>query len=279
MKSAFERLILVGACVCAMCSSASAQIGANEFRALGVDQKRQLMRDTAIKQPENVGSGIFPLIEAGLGDADVAVRKDAIAALGRMALAARSNATHGKSNADADPAAYGPFTNAVLGLIDDSDAEVRSIAIPTAWLMFGMTPVLETHLVARFDQETNAIVRKGVLTTLINAGRYSPRVQQLFIDALGDHDPDVQGWGAKGVQKSRPRAALPLLVTGLSSSNSFVRARCVSALGAYGPDARPYLPALKNSALHESDPTVKAALQHALDQVGVDAGGHNPSHP
>jgi hypothetical protein len=63
-----------------------------------------------------------------------------------------------------------------------------------------------------------------------------------------------------------PGRAIPLLITNLNSTNRAVQENCARALGKFGPQARPALPALTNLLTHPRD-FVRLAASNAITSI------------
>jgi hypothetical protein len=63
-----------------------------------------------------------------------------------------------------------------------------------------------------------------------------------------------------------PERAIPLLITNLNSTNRAVQQNCALALGKFGAQARPALPALTNLLNHPKD-FVRGAASNAITSI------------
>jgi HEAT repeat protein len=224
------------------------------------------MKELAMNHPEEVGNDILPLLTKALADPDEEVRVHASEIFYRVAFQARSKVAYGKQPV-VNLSSYRPAKDVLTGATKDTNATVRKNAVSTLALAFESTREIEDLLAEQFNLETSAQVRIAIIQAIVLSGYSSSRTISVLIKALDDENSEVQGWAAKPMSMLRPPSALPKLIKGLVTPDTFARNNFLNAILAYGTTAKLYLPQLKQTLESVTDEAVRQTLNEAIERI------------
>ena len=128
--------------------------------------------------------------------------------------------------------------------VDDPNLRVRGAALSALTYSDEPNQLYEKIILDRIEMESNKKIALTVLRDMYSSGYRSPDIGIYAIKALSDVTPSVREDAARAIVEIRPFGALPSLVKLLSDEGTVVSA-VVQAIGAYGTEALPYVPALE----------------------------------
>lgn len=197
------------------------------FTERGVDERRKIVTELS----QHLGTGQAPtkeqthIVEAGLRDPDPYIRTSALSAVAMLAMTGR---LQGVIRASGDPGLQERLQQDVVSALDDSEAEVRQVAVQAA----GSQGLLSSQeLIRRYKSEPNAKVRAFVVS---HAAKMDDQAALGVVhSALNDASVATRQVAAYAI-KSRPDPAGCNLVLGRLSarreSDASVRQVAVAAM-------------------------------------------------
>jgi len=190
--------------------------------------------------------GAIPLLIDHLADSREPVREETVRALGLIGPAA------------------GPALVAALG---DGDLRRRAGAAQALAQIVPPFRAAGAPVEQALGREQDALVRAALLAALPKVGVEPARCLTLLLPAVVGEDEALRHAGLNAVlgQRALRPPALPKLAASLKDANPAVRERAARALGRFGPEASPVLPALLD-ATRAADGA--PAFADALAQVG-----------
>ncbi len=256
-------------------------IGALDTSALrGRRQRdgRQLVMRSAYALSRMGPAVIPPLVEA-LGKEDAGLRIGAAHALGPMGAEARAaipllvtNLADGRDPVREESALalsqIGPAAGpALVVALSDGDARRRSGAALALAQMTPPFPAAGTPVEQALGQEKDKLVRAALLAAVPKVGLEPARSLALLLPAVLGDDEALRHAALNAVlgQRALRPAALPPLATALHDGHPAVRERAARALGRFGGEASPQLPALLAATRSAGG---APAFADALAQVG-----------
>lgn len=244
-----------------------------EFRESDILVRRRVMAAWGIVQPGNEGLPLLEMIEAGIRDADVEVRRLSLSLVTRLGGAANLASLKGLS-VGTDPRTSASLYDAVRNSLGDPDWTVRSHAA-TALTGFYVPPRLELEVdfLARLRLEPKDAVRARLIRGLGERAKVGSTVAlEAVIAALDDPSSIVRSSALTAMFTMAMRGkkvsdALPQIVREVYSQDASVRLLAVQALEPFGGDARMYLSTLEVRMNLEHDPRVRAALRRLIERI------------
>jgi HEAT repeat protein len=259
--------------ICGLTLSVSAEestnkpsIGVTVFQSLDSKERLDRLQSLAIMPPEDFDSAMFPMLDAGLADSDVKVRREAVFVLSQMAI---WNLHAGEANIkiNANIEAYPSLKEKLWKSISDDDQEVRQYSILAIFYAYQVDSEFYEFLVMRYNKEPVGKIRALMLSILADGGHRSCELDKIVVSALTDKNTEVQGMAAKVAVNCTPTDALPLLAQGMESSDLFVKFNCVRAIAAYGNVANKYIPDLEKLLRNTTNKYDRVNIEMAINQI------------
>lgn len=160
------------------------------------------------------------MIVTALADKDPEIRQAALGLVNRHA-----------EGEDEERPVDGRLVQAVVGLIGDANADVRSAAIS---LVGDLRLTQAPPALVAAAKDRSADVRQGVASALGSIG--DPKAVPTLRDLLADPNGDVREQAVQALGEIRDRSALEALVGALKSSDATVRRSAAEALGQRSAD-------------------------------------------
>lgn len=242
----------------------------SQLAASGVAERRATIEGVVkrITQPAPIDRPTIENLFVALEDPDSVVRRTAFGGLGFMAMRNAGTRSSGKAPplTATDQERLGPIVRAAL---QDSDEQIRAFAVNALTLVFSDDAGLESALAAEYARDSSPSVRRQAIARLREIVSLSSVGQALLIKALGDQNSGVRQQAALGLGQHKPPAGLAALVSALTAEPSppSVTGSVVSAIGAYGGAAIPYIAVLEAARVAEIDPAVRAEFDRVLIQL------------
>jgi len=104
---------------------------------------------------------------------------------------------------------------------------------------------------------------------------FDRRAVAALAGALGDGEYKVRASAAEALVKIGPGPVVPSMIEALRSAEAGARANAAVVLGAFGPAAKPAIPALAR-ALRDANPRVRELAGEALNRIAP-RGPHQPA--
>jgi HEAT repeat protein len=245
----------------------------NRLDSSDVTVRRSAAKELAVKNPEKLGNDALPLIQKGLKDPDVEVRRLAAAAIYRVAHAStytsKAKAEWGiKTNPHEDTQMQKSLSETLVSVLTDTDVEVRENAVQALASGFPLTPEAESAVTRLYDREPSAKSRSAIVDYLVRA--HSSKATDYVLKGLTDPSSRVRGWAADALMrlKPQPRTGLDILVARLDAETEpFTKQKFITAIGVYEQMAAPHLPKLRGMLSHETDNTTKSTLAHTIARI------------
>lgn len=103
-------------------------------------------------------------------------------------------------------------------------------------------------------------------------GAFDRRAVPALTDALGDKEYRVRATAAESLARMPAGDVVPAMIVALESAEAGVRANAAGVLGAFGPAARPAIPALAR-ALRDPNLRVSELAGEALNRIASEGRG------
>ena len=113
-------------------------------------------------------------------------------------------------------------------------------------------------------RDPSPTIRAGAAQAL---AAFDQRAVPALTGALGDSEYKVRVSAAEALVKIGPGPVVPSMIEALKSPDVATRANAAVVLGAFGPPAKPAVPALAR-ALKDANPRVRELAGQALDRIG-----------
>lgn len=120
-------------------------------------------------------------------------------------------------------------------------------------------------------RDPSPAIRAGAAQAL---AAFDQRAVPALTGALGDSEYKVRVSAAEALVKIGPGRVVPSMIEALKSTDVATRANAAVVLGAFGPPAKPAVPALAR-ALKDANPRVRELADEALDRI-TSAGPNRP---
>jgi hypothetical protein len=212
------------------------------------------------------GNEVLPVLARALQDPNERVRREAVAALAKIAIATQRVKAPPKPGVP-DITSYAPLRAILLAKVLDSDAQVRTNAIRSYMLTYPRTADVEQLLIDRFSEEPSEEAKMLTIDAIAIDSAPSERVTAFMLEQLKS---DKYVYEVAKVSRFRKRPlppdALPILAKRLAKSGSSgEREMLAQVIGGYGALAASYVPLLQEMVRKETSPSVKQNIQRALD--------------
>jgi HEAT repeat protein len=213
----------------------------------------QSVAEIAIAHGGAIAAGAVPALVGNLSDPEPSVRRSAARALEQIGPAARP---------------------AVPALMRMFAGDAASDARRGAGLALGRIDATTGDVVrqaARALDDRDPGVRESAAVLLMASGPAASAAGDALERALADGDEIVRLYAATAIARAgAPDRCVPLVLDGLRSSNSAVRAETAGLLAEFAP-GRPQIVQALTNALRDDEAQVRAAAADALGAIGKPA--------
>jgi DNA-binding phage protein len=239
--------------------------GADEFRALDVERRRQAIMNLAAAPLVPGGEKIDGLLLAALADEDPLVVRSALGMLQRYATTANLARLTGK------PVATSPFespatTSALIALTSHSNPGVRGMAFATLGTHLHASDAVLSVLTLGARSEADASVRGRIVTALGSFAGNGPSVpMEILLASLDDAAAEIRFSAVMGLRRARSESVLRQLLSHvLTEQDVRVRQAILGAVQDYNGQLKAYRSALGSWYAAESDERIRAGLEALL---------------
>lgn len=251
-----------------------------EFQRAGAADQRSTLVDIITRRSGLSPDSMVEILKAALEGSDPVVRLGALAAVVSRASApmlSRTDAVLADWNQDRPR--LNTLQTQIVRALGDPVPRVRQEAIRALVSLDyrpenpagALAPETERLLIERFYAEPDAGNRARIVAGFASQPGTSSVVLGLFANAFGDPDHRVRHAATLGATRLDVNLALTLLIRQLGDSNADVRVQTAIIVSSFGPQAAPYLDALRTQLEREEDARVADALQKVILSVSTSA--------
>lgn len=213
-----------------------------------------------------------PLIQA-LKDQDSKVRDRACGAFAKIAVSTQ-RVNYPWIQGHPDLTKFPVLKEMFLELMDDPEKHIRENAMRIYVLTWPFNQVIEQKVIKQFYIEQSEIIKDLIVEGLLISGKPSLSALQFIIERL--NEPHYATLAAQAVFESLTPPPKELLVPIGSAfsrcieeqqDNAYKKQTFAKVLGAYGSQAKMYLPKLNQIFSEESNPVIKATLKSVIQAI------------